>query len=94
MPHVSERTEEIRNILQYENEDSAGFLKGTLYGAIVWGYAERFYALLQRDLTTDEIREMQDVLVNKLGEIKDMFYGWGRGFKEGERDLSFLDRTG
>jgi hypothetical protein len=37
---------------------------------------------------------MQDVLVNKLGEIKDMFYGWGRGFKEGERDLSFLDRTG
>jgi hypothetical protein len=47
MPHVSERTEEIRNILQYENEDSAGFLKGTLYGAIVWGYAERFYALLK-----------------------------------------------
>jgi hypothetical protein len=37
---------------------------------------------------------MQDVLVNKLGEIKDMFYGWGSGFKEGERDLSFLDRTG
>jgi len=58
------------------------------------GICRTVLCVTQRDLTTDEIREMQDVLVNKLGEIKDMFYGWGSGFKEGERDLSFLDRTG
>ena len=59
--------EEIKNILQYKNEGD--FLKGATYGAIVWGYAERFYALFQRDLTTEEVVEMKEVLVNKVREF-------------------------
>ena len=90
MCHVSYKTEEIKNILQYENYGD--FLKGTIYGAIVWGYAERFYSLFQRDLTTEDIVEMQDVLVSKLGKIKDAFSFSGRGYKEGERDLSWMDK--
>jgi hypothetical protein len=66
MCHVHYKHEEIKNILQYKNEGD--FLKGTVYGAIVWGYAERFYALFQRDLTTEEVVEMKEVLVNKVRE--------------------------
>lgn len=75
MSHVTDKHDEIENILQYKNEGD--FLKGTMYGAIVWGYAERFYALFQRDLTTEEIVEMQEVFVNKMQEFKDLFSRWG-----------------
>ena len=73
--------EEIKNILQYKNESD--FLNGTIYGAIVWGYAERFYALFQRDLTTEEMIDIQEVLVNKMRVTKDWFSGWG--YEIGER---------
>jgi len=67
------RHEDIQNILQYKNEEELTFLKGATYGAIVGGYAERFYALFQRNLTTEEIVEMQEVLVNRMREIKERF---------------------
>jgi hypothetical protein len=41
-------------------------LTGAMYGAIVWGYAERFCALFQRDLTREEIADMREVLANKM----------------------------
>jgi hypothetical protein len=64
--------EEIKNILHYKNERD--FFRGTIYGAIVWAYAERFYALFQRDLTREEIVEMREVLLNKMREFSFLKY--------------------
>jgi hypothetical protein len=49
-------------------------LTGAMYGAIVWGYAERFCALFQRDLTREEIVEMREVLLNKMREFSFLKY--------------------
>src|SRR5215212_5800059 len=66
------RHEDIRNHLQWMDE--LDFLKGALYGAIVWGYAERFYALFQRNLMWEEMIEMQGILVSRMREVKEKLF--------------------
>ena len=62
------RTKELKNILQFRNEED--FSYGVAYGAIIFGYGEKFLATLHRNPTQAEQLEIQTVLANRMREVK------------------------
>ena len=70
IPQIMSRfkTKELKNTLQFQNEED--FSYGVAYGAIVFGYGEKFLASLHRNPTQAELLEIQTVLANRMREVK------------------------
>jgi hypothetical protein len=71
IPQIMSRfkTKEVKNILlQYQNEDDFSF--GVAYGAIIFGYGEKFLATLHRNPKQAESLEIQTILANRMREVK------------------------
>jgi hypothetical protein len=65
------RQKEIKNILQFRNEDD--FLYGVIYGRIIFGFVHP----TARSITHEDIFEMQKVLVRRLRDVKDAIVSTG-----------------
>ena len=70
IPQIMSRfkTKEVKNILQYQDEED--FSYGVAYGAIIFGYGEKFLATLHRNPTQAESLEIQTILANRMQEVK------------------------
>ena len=69
------RSKEVKNKLQFKNEED--FLYGSVYGGIIWGYGEKFYAMFHKPLTEEEVLEVQTIVVNRMREVKEAIFKTG-----------------
>ena len=66
------RQKEVKDTLQYKNEED--FLYGAIYGAITYGFMERYISNIS---TEDEALEIRDIIVRRMRDVKEAIFKTG-----------------
>jgi hypothetical protein len=69
------RQKEVKDMLQYKDEED--FIYGAIYGAINYGFMERYIAKYQNIGTEEEAHEIRDIINKRMREVKEAIFKAG-----------------